>query len=248
MRHRIAIAFLGFGLILAGCADAGDDPNGEGNPTIEPPPPQTGAVAPHITSSAQYKWSIPDQAPARNPNCEPGETGIYGAYVEWKGFVHDGTTYTCNACPGGRELWQGTWRAVAADADPTVPFDDPSYAERIIINGNTWTMDISNDAEGSHRFEGFYWCGQKPEVNNETNMFVFTKVSQEGAFGWSTGGAFSVVVLESGSNIDGILMGWKDGVDTNFSGLGDFSAPFCRVGTTVYNEDGEPNPCTDPFL
>ena len=247
MKHIALITMVSLALAFTGCADDGTGGDGGTNPVIAPPSQQTGVVAAHITSSTQFNWSIPDQAPPRNPNCEPGETGIYGAYVEWKGFIHDGTTYTCNACPGGRELWQGTWRAVAADADPTVPFDDPSYAERIVINGNTWTMDLSNDAEGQQRFEGFYWCGQKPEVNNETTMFVFTKVSKEGAFGWPSGGAYSVVVLESGSNIDGLLMGWKDGVDTNFTGLGDFSAPYCRVGATVYNEAGEPNDCTDPF-
>lgn len=246
MKRTLFTVFAVLTLALVACDDG--DGNGPTQPVINPPDdPSSGVVQPAITSSSQYKWSIPDTAPAVNTNCDAPDTGIYGAYVEWKGFVHDGTTYSCNACPGGRELWQGTWRAQAADYDPVTPFEEPGYAERLIFNGNLWTMDINSDVDGQHRFKGFYWCGQKPEVNNETVMFVFTEVSQEGAFGWYTGGAFSVSVLEGSTTVNTLATFWKDGVDTNFTGKGDFSATYCRVGSTVTNDEGVSNACNDPF-
>ncbi len=249
---RAAFQMLIVALIFAltGCPDDGTAA-GANNPTIEPPAPTSGVVEAHITSSAQYNWSIPATAPAVNPGCDAPDAGIYGAYVEWNGFTIDNETYTCNACPGGRELWQGTWRAMATDHNPEAPFAEAGYAERLIINGNTWTMDLNSEIDGQHRFEGYFWCGRKPEVNNETTQFVFTKVSKEGAFCWNAGGVFSVTVLEATGSVNELLTIWKDGFDTTYTGLGDFAAPYCRVGVPVsdYDDDGNvvTRDCPDPF-
>lgn len=205
-------------------------------------------MLPHeMLSSAKWGWAIPGEA-VTPTNCQTSpDPEIYGPSLKWMGFQHGGTTYTCNRCPGGADLLQGTWRAVFGENDDVdEPYDlDPTYREKWEVVGNTfrWTQEgkdpLPNGPNTYTVIEGWYFCGDQPEVPNKTDWFVITKMEPEGAFGWETGFVFTADILGEPTSF---LLGWYDGVVTvngpNWGG----SAYYCRVGLDFYGK-----PCEDPF-
>ena len=222
-----------------GCSSAPADPSPDAASSDTAMPTHT------RTSSAKYEWSVPAEAPARNAACGPADSSTYGPSLPWQGFTHQDKTYTCNRCPGGDPVIQGSWRAVFDETDPTLPYDqDPTYQERLIFDGNRFTMDMDGKDLGEQvraTVTGWYFCSAKPETGNASKFFILTSVEPEGAFGWETGMVFTADLL-SNELQTALFFGWYPQVVTqggeNYGG----TQPYCRTGTLV----GE-KPCDDPF-
>lgn len=218
--------------------DAGPQPDAGGGA-------DGGAMPQPLKSSSAYKWSIPDTPPTPNAQCKAPTEADLGSYYEWDGFTYDGTTFTCNFCPKGQPDYQGAWRAIfdRQGDDPTIPYDkDPTYREKLEIHGNafTWTMDGDDLGKNVHAVvKGWYWCGSKPEVYNESRVFVVTSVEPEGAFGWDKGLVTTADVLYSDPN--GLLYNDYGGFVTD-SGDWVLNQPYCRIGLQYGGKA-----CVDPF-
>ena len=211
-------------------------------------PTDTNTTPTHtMTSSAKFDWSLPDTAPTRDASCEAPGTDTYGASYPWQGFTYAGTTYTCNRCPGGDPVIQGDWRAVFDEngEDPTVPYDkDPTYRELLSFSGNTFVMELEGKDLGANvraTISGWYFCSSKPETGNAAKFFIVTGAEPEGAFSYESGMVFTADLLSNELQTSLLFLGYG-GVVTTGGGTHDFSAPYCKVGTTI----GE-TPCEDPF-
>lgn len=179
---------------------------------------------------------ISPNAPARNPACESPPLDAHGEVVPWAGFVFKGTSFSCNLCPGGDPLVQGTWRAVNGETrDPATPLSG-GFRERVIIDGNTWQVRDDADSEPDTTARGWYFCTDKEELGSQRVVFVTTDVDPEGGFGWSSDAVFTGQFLLNGPN----RLMWQayEGFETG--AYADYL--YCRVGSTV---DG--SPCEDPF-
>ena len=201
-----------------------------------------------LTSSADYDWSIPSPGVEQDDSCaKVPDDGLYGPSYSWEGWEHDGTVYTCNACPGGRPDIQGDWRWLydGEDPDENHPGGDRNSLR---IVGNTWLMrDERHDPDYNGYVEvfGWYFCGSKPEVQNETTIFVVTEISEEGALGWESGVAFSSDVLTDGSPAPPQFL-WGTYLDVktvNDSQNWFDQLEYCRVGTKITSDFA----CPDPF-
>ncbi len=209
---------------------------------------KTPDVFPTLKESARFKWSIPDALPDRNPGCLPAGGSTNGTVIPWTGFIHDGTTYTCNACPNGDPEIQGTWRFVHDPDDPTKIGEDGAL-ETVKFDGNTFTIrSYAKDDKGKMATSvkrGWYFCGLKPEFPNEMKGFVTTDVQTdgfcEGPVGacWEPGLIFTGYTLGNGGG--GLLWDWFYDFVTDSTST-DADQPYCRIGTFV----GE-HPCEDPF-
>ncbi len=205
-----------------------------------------GAMPQPLKSSATYKWSIPDTPPTPNPECKAPIDEDLGDYYEWDGFTHDGKTFSCNFCPKGHPDFQGSWRAIfdRQGDDPTIPYDkDPTYKEKLEIHGNafTWTMDGDDLGKNVHAVvKGWYWCGSKPEVYNESRVIVVTSVEPEGAFGWEKGVVITADILYSQPN--GLLYADYGGFVTEAGSNWVLNQPYCRIGLQYGGKA-----CDDPF-
>jgi hypothetical protein len=182
----------------------------------------------------------------RNEGCGPYDDGAYGPKVPWAGFEHEGTTYTCNTCRGGLEEFQGAWRVLDfATEDPDVALTD-DWAQTFTFDGNTWRQVATwrqGDGWAEATIEGWYWCSTKPEIHNETKVFVFTDLSPADAFGYEAGAVLTADLLVSLEGGDKLAFMFYDGFNT-----GDQLAEvYCRVGSDVTTLAGETKPCTDPF-
>ena len=200
-----------------------------------------------VTENATYKWKIPATAPTRNADCTSTiDASTSANAVPWKGFEYDGTVYSCNTCPQGRELVQGAWRALydRVNSDPAVAYDkDPTAKETMTFAGNQFQMHIFGqdlNAAVDATVEGWYWCGDQPEVPNKAVFFVLTKVSPEGAFGWNTGFVFTADVL---ANSKGMAFGWYDKVVTSAGSSYGGDQEYCPIGGVSADDIA----CTDPF-
>jgi len=210
--------------------------------TDDAPPPAEDTSGPDTDSMA------PSDAPtpARNEACGDFDDGTYGEKVPWTGFEHEGTTYTCNACRGGLPEFQGTWRLLDFDTeDPEEPLTD-GWTQTFTFDGNLWQQRATWQSGGATEqasMEGWYWCGSKPEVNNEAKVFVVADLSPSDAFGYTAGYVFTADLLSSADGGDRLAFLFYDGFNT-----GDQPAEvYCRVGSTVTTQALEEKACTDPF-
>jgi hypothetical protein len=197
------------------------------------------------TGNEKYDWTLPNDAPARHADCAAPDSNAYGPSYPWQGFTVSGTTYSCNRCPNGRKEIQGHWRAVFDDTDPTVLYEkDPTYRERVIFNGNQFSMRLNGQDLGQSvdaTIEGWYFCGQKPEADNETVFFIVTSAAPDNAFAYETGYVFTSDLLTSDGG-GGLLWAWYSGIVTVAGSSWGGTAPYCLIGTMVGDK-----PCVDPF-
>jgi hypothetical protein len=262
MKHLMmaaAVAAL-FALPLVACSDDGAngaaDAAGSDLPTVLPDVASgsdlggVGTVLTHkMTSSSTFDWSIPQTAPPRNAGCAAPLTDNPGAAYPWTGFTHAGTTYTCNRCPSGRTQWHATWRAIFVGADNELDVDaahpsDASYTETLEFNGNAFRNVIHGTDLGqtvTAVIEGWYFCGQKPEVNNESTFIIVTSVTPPGAFGFDEGLLYTADILGTEAG-ESILYSYYEDVVTSSGPGWAGTQPYCRVGVNYFGK-----PCTDPF-
>ncbi|MDP6946610.1 MAG: hypothetical protein QF464_20845 [Myxococcota bacterium] len=182
----------------------------------------------------------------RDEACDEYDDGTYGARVPWTGFEYDGTTYTCNGCRGGLSDLHGTWRLLDFDTeDPDVALAD-SWTQTFTFDGNTWRQEATWQAGGAPRaesMEGWYWCGSKPELQNEAKVFVVTGLTPSDAFGYVEGYVFTADLLSSADGGDRLAFLFYEGFNTGSQ----LAEVYCRVGTSVTTLAGETKPCIDPF-
>ena len=186
------------------------------------------------------------QERARNPECDPSSTSGEGAGVPWEGFRVEGDDYTCNTCQGGLEALQGTWRLIDfATEDPDVPLED-GWGQSFVFDTNTWRQ-VARWQEGTVEVEatlsGWYWCGSKPELNNEAKVFVVTALSPPDAFGYAQGDVFTADLLNSTEDGDKLAFWFYAG----FNRGEQLAEIYCRVGASVTTLAGEVKPCLTPF-
>jgi len=180
-------------------------------------------------------------------HCEsPVSEEVLGATVPWTGLACEDVTYSCNRCPGGDVHLVGTWRHIhGGTEDPETPLDD-GYRERLVFDGNTWSQhsdgfDIVLGENLTVDVEGWYFCGDKPEIDNKATVFMATSVSYEGGFGWEAGLVFSAEPLKDGA--DKLLFRWREGLNA-----GPYTDDiYCRIGSEIETLAGETKACTDPF-
>lgn len=180
-------------------------------------------------------------------HCEsPVNDEVLGTTVPWTGFACEDTLYHCNRCPGGDTHIVGTWRHIhGGTEDPDTPLDD-EYRERLVFDGNTWSQhstgfDIVLGKSLTVDVAGWYFCGDKPEIDNKATVFMADSVSYEGGFGWVSGLVFSAEPLKDGS--DKLLFRWREGLNK-----GPYTDDiYCRIGTEIETLAGETKACTDPF-
>ena len=190
--------------------------------------------------------------PERNALCrEDYDKANHGnVKIPWCGFNDNGKDYTCNNCPGGHNLVQGTWRFVDFETeDPNVPVD-PSWAtnwkENITFDGNTWLQHSQFVEDGVLQdavLEGWYWCSDTAENAKGTIVFIVSNTEPEGALGYADGFVFSANLLLQGVNQLDINFYLDHGIDQgpNQDQL------YCRVGTTIQTLAGDEAACVDPF-
>jgi hypothetical protein len=200
-------------------------------------------------AAVTHQWSIPPAAPPPAAECKAADTKIYGNSYAWMGFTFDGTTWSCNTCPGGKAGFQGIWN-FTYDPDHVSqwhPDDGKDFIARdlLVVDGNRWTehQKMSDGAEVT--VEGWYFCGSKPEIENETVQFVVTQVTASTAdtLDWEVGAVFSADVLVGDQSSNELLWGYYFDVETvNTPGADWNTAPFCRVCETVQGET-----CPNPY-
>ncbi len=189
--------------------------------------------------------SVPDGTVTSNPQCAPGDEGVYGTVIPWNGLDYEGKTYTCDECPGGIEQLQGTWRFYDCDPGVTVPASS-EYAEVLIFDGNTWTNRVAGTDLGQWvdaTSTGFYFCSQKPENEKEVKVFVTQTMEPAGAWGRVVGDVWSsdIVGIETGMN--DFLAWFYDGIATQETDDDwYFNGCFCKVGDQLNGET-----CANPF-
>ncbi len=169
-----------------------------------------------------------------------------GERVPWTGLACHDAIYQCNRCPGGDDHIVGEWRHIhGGTEDPDTPLDD-NYRERLVFDGNTWSQhstgfDIVLGKDLTVDVAGWYFCGDKPEIDSKASVFLTTEVSYEGGFGWETGLVFSAEPLKDGP--DKLLFYWREGLEE-----GPYTADiYCRIGSEITTLAGETKDCTDPF-
>ena len=102
-------------------------------------------------------------------------------------------------------------------------------------------FDIVLEQQVTLDITGWYFCGDKPEVPDNANVFFVDTVSYEGGFGWETGMVFSADPLKA--NADQLLFRWREGLNE-----GPFTDDlYCRIGAEIKTVAGETKTCTDPF-
>ena len=183
-----------------------------------------------------------------NAACEGPVSGeSLGTTVPWYGLQCGETVYTCNRCPGGDYYLVGEWRHIhGGTEDPDTPLSD-NYRERLTFDGNTWSQhssgyDIVLEREITVDITGWYFCGDKPEIQNKVNVFIVDTVSEEGAFGWESGMVFGADPLKDGA--DKLLFQWSEGLNEG-AVTNDI---YCRIGTELVPlRGGEAKACADPF-
>lgn len=196
--------------------------------------------------------SQPGPGVDRNEECRDPDLKIHGSqHVEWNGYETEGTTYTCNSCPGGVQDLQGRWRLVDFDTgDPEVPLAGGDR-EVLEFNGNTWKQTLDDDDPQYGRVtgitQGWYFCGVKPEVNAELKVFIVSAADPPGVFGFDVGGHWAGQPLFA-QTAKTMALQFHQSVTSE--SLGYFT--YCRIGTTIGVEDcGDGSPCerecTDPF-
>ena len=158
----------------------------------------------------------------RDEACDDYDAGTHGARVPWTGFEHDG-------------------RLLDFDTeDPEVALAD-SWTQTFTFDGNTWRQDATWQAEGALReesMEGWYWCGSKPEVQNEAKVFVVTGLTPSDAFGYVEGYVFTADLLPSADGGDRLAFLFYEGFNTG----GQLAEVYCRVGTDVTTLADETKP------
>jgi hypothetical protein len=197
--------------------------------------------------------SAPSPAPpdvpsalVRNPACEPADPEGEGAKVPWEGFQRGDTLYTCNTCRSGLEHLQGSWRLVDFDTeDPDVGLTD-AWQQTFTFDGNTWRQVarwVTDGVVHEASMQGWYWCSSKPEVGNETKVFIVTELTPSDAFGYTPGYVFTTDLLNSTEGGDKLAFWFYEGFNT-----GDQVAEiYCRVGGDVTTLAGDSKACTEPW-
>lgn len=208
--------------------------------------PGGGPVDPSNLGQGDY---LPDGPITRNEACDDPDPKDRGIQVPWKGFVYEGKTYTCNRCPGGDHDLVGVWRHIHGNTeDPDTPLDD-GYRERLSFDGNTWHQEASGfdnvlEQQLSIDIQGWYFCGDAPEIPSKINVFIADHVSPEGAFGWTSGSVFGADPLKQGP--DKLLFQWFD-PDDGLRTANPINDVYCRVGAVIQTFAGEEKLCPDPF-
>lgn len=207
--------------------------SGEDAPAATPDVPSvedTGGEAPKPSGLPDISAFVPAGPVTRNASCNAPSSFSKGENVPWKGFIHDGKTYTCNRCPGGDEPAQGEWRFVDFDTeDPETKLND-NYKELLIFEGSTWRQHSSGLDLGQQTdawIEGYYFCGDVAEIPDQKHVFVVTRVEPEGAFGWQEGLVFTGKLYKQGT--DKLAFEFQEGFLTGKLGV----AMYCRPGTMV---------------
>jgi hypothetical protein len=208
--------------------------NGGGSGDTVPGPPDLGSI--DLPPAHE-----PDTAPPRNPACGEFDDGVYGTMRPWRGFFYDDQPYTCNVCPGGIPAIQGTWRRYALSVDdPTAPPED-GVAQRFVIDGNTWRIEMRGDDLGEYlesEMGGWYFCSDQPENTARLKVFITEYVSPNGAFGWLRNMVWSADTLTGQENSGDMLLLRYEGVGGKAMG----QRRYCKIGGTVWGK-----PCRDPF-
>ena len=90
---------------------------------------------------------------------------------------------------------------------------------------------------------GWYWCSSKPEVGNETKVFIVTELTPGDAFGYEPGYVFTTDLLNSTEGGDKFAFWFYEGFNT-----GDQVAEiYCRIGGDVATRSGDVKACAEPW-
>lgn len=190
----------------------------------------------------------------RNPACDEPSEEVFGSQVPWGGFEHNGKSYTCNRCPGGDGLIQGTWRLIDFDTeDPGVTLStlcadstNCLHRETVTFDGNSFSQRLEGIDLGSPisaTINGWYFCSDVAELADKPKIFVVSSVSPPDAFGFDDNLAFTSftrLAVDSDNRLD-----WNYSMGVNEGAWVD--AIYCRVGTIITTLSGDQVPCTDPF-
>ena len=247
---------LSLGLVVAfGCGTSEPTETQQGSETTEDTSPQVTVAG---TSESAIESDVVEaegadgaseaarRALVRNPECDPADPEGEGAKIPWEGFQRGDTWYTCNTCRSGLEDLQGTWRLVDfATEDPDVALQD-DWRQTFTFDGNTWRQDarwVTDGVAHEASMEGWYWCSSKPEVGNETKVFIVTALTPSDAFGYAPGYVFTTDLLNSTEGGDKLAFWFYEGFNT-----GDQVAEiYCRIGGDVTTLEGAVKPCTAPW-
>ena len=218
------------------------DASGSADPdssTGRQPVPQSDAVDTNPLPDASVEL-------LRDPSCDPADRAGDGAKVPWEGFRYEGTRYTCNTCRDGLADLQGTWRLVDFDSeDPEVVLTD-EWQQTFTFDGNTWRQEARWSTGGVAQeasMAGWYWCSSKPEVGNETKVFIVTELTPNDAFGYEPGYVFTTDLLNSTEGGDKLAFWFYEGFNTGEQ----VAEIYCRVGDDVTTLSGEVKPCLAPW-
>ena len=192
--------------------------------------------------------ALPDTSAdlVRDPGCDPADRAGDGAKVPWEGFRYEETLYTCNTCRDGLADMQGTWRLVDFDTeDPEVVLTD-EWQQTFTFDGNTWRQEarwVTGGVAQEASMSGWYWCSTKPEVGNETKVFIVTDLTPNDAFGYEPGYVFTTDLLNSTEGGDKLAFWFYEGFNTGEQ----VAEIYCRVGDDVTTLSGEVKPCSAPW-
>ncbi|MGB0589611.1 MAG: hypothetical protein ACPGU1_08040 [Myxococcota bacterium] len=259
MSQAISLSFM-LGLVVAfGCGTAeptetkeGSESTGDTSLEVTAPGPSDSAIEADVAESqgAEGVDGASAEAPralVRHPDCDPADPEGDGAKVPWEGFQRGDTWYTCNTCRSGLEDLQGTWRLVDfATEDPDVVLQD-DWRQTFTFDGNTWRQDarwVSDGVAQEASMEGWYWCSSKPEVGNETKVFIVTALTPTDAFGYAPGYVFTTDLLNSTEGGDKLAFWFYEGFNTGEQ----VAEIYCRVGDDVTTLDGDVKSCAAPWV
>lgn len=256
--QSLLVLFAALTLALAsGCeSSGGGDDNGGGSDVAagtDTATPEDVPVATDFATGDLPSVFVPDEAPDPNPACVSDriDGDPTAASVAWKGLSYKGYLFTCNYCPEGDALIQGKWRFYnATEEDPTIPTPE-EYAETLEIEGNRWTVRIDGPDESIGQrvqvvAEGWYFCGDQPEVPDKTKIFVTTSADPEGGYGYETNLVFRGYTLQRGEPGTDTLLRLYDELcyetspascKETYQDLG-----YCKIGETIFGAE-----CLDPF-
>jgi len=207
-----------------------------------------------VSSVTGVRTDVEVSSVTPDPRCdaESVETGRFGATYPWGGYTHwdeDRTAFTCNRCPNGLSILQGSWTVIGrtdkgeGELDADLP-DPGDWVETLRIDGNTYAIEML-DARSGEKWEygGYYVCTQKPENGHDRVLWIPTRVVAAGPAGnqVSVGrAAVSDPPLASQDYMGVVLLYWfRDGALTGGESL---SMEYCRFGTDI---DGKL--CRDRF-
>lgn len=250
MRKGLGILAAGAAVILAvGCSDGRSTSNvAPGSSSDTGDAGDTSIELPDTDGTSADAATNPDTEDAaggvdRNPLCGPADDGVYGTTLPWEGLEAEGVSFTCNTCPGGTELLQGSWRFIDFNTeDPNVDLGD--YAEKLTFEGNTWTIEVEGDDLGQNvslTAGGMYFCADPVELESGPHVFRVDSASPEGGFGVESGQVFAGGPLYQGSNKVAIFYS-----DTLTSETG-YTVIYCRIGSTIETLAGAQVECSDPL-